>query len=64
MEITLVIADLKCIYDDAKLKDRPVDHLEDRDVQRWSTLLGISRSCLYDQIAMYLARGFQKLELT
>mgnify|MGYP001553734787 CR=1 FL=1 len=38
-------------------------HLTDDDIQRWSTLIGKPRSALYDQIAVYLARGFHCSEL-
>lgn len=64
VDITPVITELKRIYDEDRLRDRTVDHLMDHDVQTWSSLLGISEPCLYNQIAMYLARGFQDLELT
>ena len=42
----------------------PVPGLRETDVQRWSTSLGVSRSTLYDQIALHLARGFHASELT
>lgn len=38
-------------------------HLTDDDVERWSALTGEPRSALYDQIALYLARGFHRSEL-
>jgi len=39
-------------------------HLAEDDIQRWSTLVGEPRAVLYDQIAIYLARGFHNSELT
>jgi hypothetical protein len=38
-------------------------HLTEDDIQRWSPLIGGSRSALYDRIAVFLARGFHSAEL-
>jgi hypothetical protein len=38
-------------------------HLTEDDIQRWCGLIGEPRSALYDQIAIYLARGFHTSEL-
>jgi hypothetical protein len=37
--------------------------MTNENVQKWSTSLGVPRSVLYDQLAMYLARGFHASEL-
>ena len=38
--------------------------LTEDDLQRWRVLLTVSRSELYDEIALHLARGFYNSELT
>jgi hypothetical protein len=38
-------------------------HLDDADIQRWSHLIDEPRSALYDELAVYLARGFHGREL-
>jgi hypothetical protein len=60
-----VLADVKNIYQVTSDR-RPffASCLTEADVQRWSASMGISRAALYDQIAIYLARGFYDLELT
>jgi hypothetical protein len=60
-----VASELKIIYkDQLGYPHPPVPGLSEAEVQRWSTSLGISRSALYDQIALHLARGFHASELT
>ena len=44
--------------------DDPAARLREEDVQRWSISLDVSRSELYDQIAIYLARRFNGSELS
>jgi hypothetical protein len=36
----------------------PGSRLREDDVQRWNASLGLPRAKLYDQIAIYVARGF------
>ena len=43
--------------------DNPEMRLREEDIQKWTASLAISRSELYDHIAIYLARGFDSLEL-
>jgi hypothetical protein len=62
MSFDNVKADLTRLYD--TLADDPEARLREDDVQRWSALLGVSRSKLYDQIAVYLAQGFNCSELS
>lgn len=65
MDILGVVNELKAIYKDQKGYPYPrVPGLKEADVQRWSSLLAVSRSSLYDQLAGRLARGFQSSELT
>jgi hypothetical protein len=59
-----VVAELKETYSpDRSYAGRP-DHLVEADVERWSRVLHLSRSELYDRIGLYLARGFQNSQLT
>jgi len=60
-----VVSELKILYND------PLDYphsrapgLTDADIDRWCNLIVDSRSVLYDQIALFLARGFHSSELT
>ena len=39
-------------------------HLNEGDIERWSALIDEPRAVLYDRIAIYLARGFHRSELT
>ena len=60
-----VIADLEAIYR-AELEDddfAPTSKLSERDVLKWSKQLAVSKGTLYDEVAMFLARGFHKREL-
>jgi hypothetical protein len=38
--------------------------LLEHDIQRWSAQLGVTRTTLYDEIALFLAHGFHKRELS
>jgi len=64
MDFAEVICELKAFYiDQLGYLNPTVPGLTEADVQRWSAWIG-SRAALYDQIALYLARGFQSSELT
>jgi hypothetical protein len=65
MSFDAVLAELKSI--DQAHAGKPYSnrtHLSEDDIQRWSALVGESRAVLYDQIAIYLARGFHNSALT
>jgi hypothetical protein len=63
-DIESVMAELQETYGpDRSYVGRP-DHLVDADVERWSRMLHLLRSELYDRIGLYLARGFQNSQLT
>jgi hypothetical protein len=67
MSFEVVLSDLRSIYGVYLLPtDQPYPkiRLKEKDVQRWSTLSGVPRSTLYDQIAIHLARAFYESELT
>ena len=65
MSFEIVLADLKRIYEvNADLRNPRATRLTGTDVQRWSTCMSVPRRALYDQIAMFLALGFHKSELT
>jgi hypothetical protein len=65
MSFAEVTSELKDLYKDQLGYPHPrVTGLSEADVQRWDDSLGASRSTLYDQIALYLARGFLASELT
>ena len=65
MSLDDVRADLKKIYEVIS-DQRPffAASLAEADVQRWSASTGVSRAALYDQIAIYLARGYYSSDLT
>jgi hypothetical protein len=63
MDVTGIITELKTLYKDWPRNRHRVPALE-ADVQRWSKSFGVSRSDLFDQMALYLARGFYSSELT
>lgn len=66
MSVDLVIAELKRKHQIQcqQPEFRGVVRLGEDDVQRWSTLIGMSRSGVYDEVAVHLARGFNSSELT
>lgn len=66
MSFDLVVADLQHIYPAAGdgLNYRSRARLTEHDLQKWTALVGLSRPALYDEIAVYLARGFHTRELT
>ena len=68
MSFEAVLSDLKSIYGIYLLQTEqpipPKNRLTEDDVQKWSTLMGVPRSVLYDQIAIHLARSFNESELT
>ncbi len=63
-----VLADLEKIYGPYQARtiqpNVPRDRLTKDDIQRWTALTGASTSALYDQIAIYLAKGFHSSDLT
>ena len=60
-----ITSELREMYkDQLGYRHSPVPRLSEADVRRWSSSLDGSRSTLYDQIALYLARGFHASELT
>jgi hypothetical protein len=60
-----VVSELKTLYkNQLGYPNSPVPGLTDADVDRWSSLISGPRSALYDQIALFLARGFHASELT
>jgi hypothetical protein len=57
-----ITAELKDTYR-AELEDSelaPSEGLSEQDIRRWTTLLHVSRATLYDEIALFLARGFHE----
>jgi hypothetical protein len=64
----VVSSDLRRIYGvflrQSTQLDTPEDRLTDADIKRWAFLTGVPESTLCDQIAIYLALGFQNSELT
>jgi hypothetical protein len=66
MSIDLVLADLRRIYQiqAAQSDFCGVLSLTEDDIQRWSALIGATRSRLYDEVAIHLARGFNDSEQT
>jgi hypothetical protein len=64
MEAVDVISELKAIYKEG-VPYRDLDrHLDDADLLRWSALHGWSRSQLFEEIAKFLAAGFNASELS
>jgi hypothetical protein len=60
-----VVSELKGLYtDQLGFPHSRVAGLTNTDVDRWSDFIAGSRSQLYDQIALFLARGFQASELS
>jgi hypothetical protein len=60
-----VLADLRSIYQvDPCERTSLTARLTEMNVQKWSAEYCVSRTVLYDQIALYLAYGFQKGELS
>ena len=60
-----LFAELESMYKNQLGYPHPrVAGLTEAEIQRWSELLGKPRSMLYDEIAMYLARGFHTSRLT
>lgn len=60
--INVIIAELRTLYIDET--SNAAGRLAEDDVERWSQTLGLSRSDLYDRVALYLAQGFQSSELS
>jgi len=64
MEVSDIVRELKTFYKDG-VAYRDLDrHLTDADVGRWSTVRGWTRSQLFEEIAEYLALGFNTRELS
>jgi hypothetical protein len=65
MSFEAVAAELK-VFDDAQAgKDYSSRaHISEKEIQRWSALIGEPRAVLYDWIAVCLARGFHNSELS
>jgi hypothetical protein len=64
MEVVDIISELKTFYIEG-VPYRGLDrHLTEADVLRWSTARSLSRRQLFDEIAKYLAFGFQSSELS
>src|SRR5260370_37740423 len=64
MEAFDIISDLKTIYRDGVPYADLDRHLTEEDVLRWSTLHGWSRSEFFEEIAKFLAFGFNTWELS
>jgi hypothetical protein len=64
MEAFDIISELKTIYKDGVPYSQLDRHLTEADVLRWSTLHGWSRSQLFEEIAKFLALGFNTSELS
>lgn len=65
MSFDVVTADLES-FDQAQ-EGKPYSsraHIAEKDIERWSALIGEPRAALYDQIAIYLARRFQSSKLS
>ena len=65
MQIRDVMIDLEALYKDQLGYPHPATKgLCEADVQRWAALQGLSRSQLFEEIAMFLAVGFNTSELS
>jgi hypothetical protein len=65
MAFDLILTDLRRIYALGPEGIIPKNaRLTGKDIDRWSTLIGKPRAALYDQIAIFLARGFHRSDLT
>jgi hypothetical protein len=49
--------------DASKPDHRIAPFITDVDIQHWAASTGLTRSGLYDRIAIWLARGFHRFEL-
>ena len=64
MRVDDIITELKTLYEDGVFYKDLRRHLGEADVERWTTILGCSRSQLFDLIAMHLASGYHASELS
>ena len=64
MEVSEIIRELKSFYKDGIHIYDLERRLTEADVQRWSTACGWCRCELFDEIAKYLALGFNSSELS
>lgn len=64
MSLGVVVEELKRLHQSEAGKPYSSRvHITEQDIQRWSAITGETRLALYDQIAIYLARGFHGSEL-
>ena len=64
MNVSDIISELKTFYKDG-IDYRDLDrHLTEADVLRWSAVAGWSRSQVFEEIAKFLALGFNTSELS
>jgi hypothetical protein len=59
-----IVSELKAIYKDGVPYSDLDRHLTDADVLLWSALHGWSRSQFFEEVAKFLARGFNNSELS
>ena len=65
MAIDCVFAELKSMYRaDLDGTDAEIARLSGSDIQRWCADLEIPKGALYDQVALHLATGFYRNELS
>jgi hypothetical protein len=65
MDFDAVIRELKALYGDEERLGHPprIPVPRESEIKRWSFTCG-SRAAFYDQVALYLARGFQSSDLS
>ena len=65
MSFEVFVSDLRSVYSEAQLADKTDScRLTKSHLQRWSELLGLSKESVCTEIALYLALGFHRKELT
>jgi hypothetical protein len=64
MRVDDIISELRALYKDGVHYRDVEHHLDEADVERWMIIFGCSRSQLFDGIAMRLASGFHRFELS
>jgi hypothetical protein len=63
MQLAGIICELKTFYKEGVRYNDLDRHVTEADVERWTAASGWSRSQLFDEIAVWLALGFNRSEL-
>ncbi|MGA9985578.1 MAG: hypothetical protein WBP95_19050 [Acidobacteriaceae bacterium] len=64
MQVADIISELKTVYRDGVAYRALERHLSEEDVERWAAARCCTRSQLFDEIATYLAFGFNSSALS